>query len=295
MGILKNGSELEPKKEKKEFLKISEKTQSEIKRAEEVDSEGINVLDASTTVSAKSKLVNEKEESKKAQLKNLLEKKTSRINFYNSEEYKNFYNAFGALKDANAVAYEGALNSIKKEFEKAHKNEIEKQELLTVSEFGTVLSYSEVKNLLTDLYITFNINDLVEKGRLRCYVTNPFKRTDNKDSKDNKDQLLKIKGLNTYNLKQTDVTGNLLEVTLYYKYLDVNRTNLIKTVLGYSFYIEGQKELKSKLNKVAKLLDNLKNYIKELKQKDISKGKIIDIINNIYNNNNNNNDIKEKQ
>lgn len=295
MKELKNGSELEPKKEKKEIFKISEvseKTQSDIKHAEEVSAEGINILDASTTVSTKSKLVNEKVESKKAQLKNLLEKKTSHINFYNSEEYKNFYNAFAALKNANATAYAGALNSIKKEFEKEHKNEIEKQELLTVSEFETVLNYSDVQNLLTDLFIDFDFSNLIEGKKLRCYVSDPFRRLDNKDNKDNKDDFLKNKNLNTYTLKQTDAIGNLQEVTLYYKYLAINRSNLIKTVLGYSFYIEGKKELKNKLNKIIKLFDNLKDNIKDLKQKGISKLKILDIINDIYNNNDDK-DIKE--
>lgn len=295
MKELKNGSELEPKKEKKEIFKISEvseKTQSDIKHAEEVSAEGINILDASTTVSTKSKLVNEKEESKKAQLKNLLEKKTSHINFYNSSEYKDFYNAFAALKNANATAYAGALNSIKKEFERTHKSEIEKQESLTVSEFETVLNYSEVQNLLTDLFIDFDFSNLIEGKKLRCYVSDPFRRLDNKDNKDNKDDFLKNKNLNTYTLKQTDAIGNLQEVTLYYKYLDFNRSNYIKTVLGYSFYLEGKKELKNKLNKIIKLFDNLKDNIKDLKQKGISKLKILDIINDIYNDNDDK-DIKE--
>lgn len=286
MKELKNGSELEPKKE------ISEKTQSDIKHAEEVSDEGINVLDESTTISKKSKLVNEKVESKKAQLKNLLERKTSRINFYNSEEYKNFYNAFAALKDANETAFLGALSSIKKEFEKEYKNEIEKQESLTVSEFETVLNYSEVQNLLTDLFIDFDFSNLIEGKKLRCYVSDPFRRLDNKDNKDNKDDFLKNKNLNTYTLKQTDAIGNLQEVTLYYKYLDFNRSNYIKTVLGYSFYLEGKKELKNKLNKIIKLFDNLKDNIKDLKQKGISKLKILDIINDIYNDNDDK-DIKE--
>ena len=132
---------------------VSNETKNEIKINNEVTNEGINVTDATTTKGVKTNCIqSESVDSPKKRLLALIEKKTG-LNFEASNECKEFYNTYAALKEAHEGAFYAALATINKQWEDANKNKIERVENVAPVEFFEGLQNdNEIKTLLDEVF-----------------------------------------------------------------------------------------------------------------------------------------------
>ncbi len=258
---------------------VSNETKQAINVENQVTNEGINVQDATTTKSAKAKCIqSEPSESPKKRLLTLIEKKTG-LNFEGSTEYTEFYNTFAALKAANESAFNAALASVKKQWEDANKKEIERVENVAPVEFFEGLQNdNEINNLLNDVFCgSFDYKNIIEGGRVICYCSDPNKNNKEEDKEDKKTNL------NNENIKRIDLFGKEHSQTVYYKKLDCTRSNYIRAIRGYSFYLEGEKKLKNQLNKANAAFSDLRNILQTLKDNGASVEDVTRITDEIFN------------
>lgn len=264
---------------KKNAQGVSNETKNEIKVNNQVISEGINVTDETTTKNSKIKCqASDKKENKKKALLALIENKTG-LSFENSNEYKEFYNTFAVLKKANEGAFYAALASVQKQWEDANKKEIEKVENITSVDFFEELQKdNEIRTLLNDVFCgSFDYKNIVEGNNIICYCSDPNKK-DNKD--DNKDD--KKTNLNSENIKKLDLFGKEHAQTVYYKRLSCTRSNYLRAIRGYSYYLEGQKKLKNQLNKANAAFSDLRNIVQTLRDHGAAVDDIINIVNDSF-------------
>lgn len=250
---------------------VSNETKQAINVENQVTNEGINVQDATTTKSAKAKCVqSEPSESPKKRLLALIDRKTG-INFESSNEYKEFYNSFSALKKANEGAFFAALASVKKQWEDANKKEIERVENVAPVEFFEGLQNdNEIKNLLNDVFCnSFDYKNIIEGNNVICYCSEP---------KDNDNE-----SVNTITLKKLDLFGKEHAQTVYYKKLSCTRSNYLRAIRGYSYYLEGEKRLKNQLNKANAAFSDLRNILQTLKDNGAAVEDVTRITNEIFN------------
>lgn len=262
---------------------VSNESKNEIKINNEVTNEGINVTDATTTKGCKTNCSqSEPSESPKKRLLTLIEKKTG-LNFEGSTEYTEFYNNFAALKDANEGAFFAALASVKKQWEDANKKEIEKVENIALAEFFEGLQNdNEIKNLLNDVFCgAFDYKKIIKGDQVICYCSDPNKK--NKDDNKDEDKEDKKTSLNNENIKRLDLFGKEHAQTVYYKKLSCTRSNYIRAIRGYSFYLEGEKKLKNQLNKANAAFSDLRNILQTLKDNGAAVEDIRRITNEIFN------------
>lgn len=262
---------------------VSNETKNEIKVNNQVTSEGINVTDATTTKSSKTKCqASDKKENKKKSLLALIEKKTG-FNFESSNECKEFYNTFAVLKKANEGAFNAALASVRKQWEDANKTKLEKIENVAPVEFFEGLQNdNEIKNLLNDVFCgSFDYKNIIEGDQIICYCSDPNKK--NKDDNKDEDKDDKKTSLNNENIKRLDLFGREHSQTVYYKRLDCTRSNYIRAIRGYSFYLEGEKKLKNQLNKANAAFSDLRNILQTLKDNGASVEDVTRITNEIFN------------
>ncbi|KGF50325.1 hypothetical protein [Prevotella disiens] len=243
---------------------VSSETTQMINVANQVTNEGINVEDATTTKGCKTNCSqSEPVESPKKRLLNLIEKKTG-LNFESSNEYNEFYKTFAALKDANEGAFFAALTSVKKQWEDANKKEIERVENVAPVEFFEGLQNdNEIKNLLNDVFCgSFDYKNIIEGNYIICYCSEP---------KDNDNE-----SINIITLKKLDLFGKEHAQTVYYKKLSCTRSNYLRAIRGYSFYLEGEKRLKNQLNKANSAFNDLRNIVHTLRDNGASVDDIIE-------------------
>lgn len=253
---------------------VSNETKQAINVENQVTNEGINVQDATTTKSAKAKCIqSEPSESPKKRLLTLIEKKTG-LNFEGSTEYTEFYNTFAALKAANESAFNAALASVKKQWEDANKKEIERVENVAPVEFFEGLQNdNEIKNLLNDVFCgSFDYKNIIEGGRVICYCSGP--KDDNKEEKTS---------INTANIKKLDLFSKEHTQTVFYKKLDRTRSNYLRAIRGYSFYMDANKKLKNQLNKANAAFNDLRNILQTLKDNGAAVEDVTRITNEIFN------------
>lgn len=256
-------------KNKKNAQSVSNETKQAINVENQVTNEGINVTDATTTKGVKTNCVqSEPSESPKKRLLALIDRKTG-INFESSNEYKEFYNSFSALKKANEGAFFAALASVKKQWEDANKNKLERVENVAPVEFFEGLQNdNEIKNLLDDVFCgSFVYKNIIEGNNVICYCSEP------------KDE----ESTNAKTIKKLDLFGKEHAQIVYYKKIDCTRTNYLRALRGYSYYIEGQKRLKNQLNKANAAFSDLRNILQTLKDNGASVEDITRITNEIFN------------
>lgn len=248
---------------------VSSETTQMINVANQVTNEGINVEDATTTKGCKTNCSqSEPVESPKKRLLNLIEKKTG-LNFEGSTECKEFYKTFAILKDANEGAFFAALASVKKQWEDANKSELEKVEnIAPVEFFEGLLNDNEIKNLLNDVFCnSFDYKNIIEGNNVICYCS---------ESKDEE-------STNAKTIKKLDLFGKEHAQIVYYKKIDCTRTNYLRALRGYSYYIEGQKRLKNQLNKANAAFSDLRNILQTLKDNGAAIEDVTRITNEIFN------------
>lgn len=255
-----------------ENLNISENTKKEIENSNKLENEGLNVEDNSTTKSNKSNCddSNIKEESKTKKLKKLLENRTG-LFFEGSEKYKNFIASFGALKNVDASAFEGALKVVKKNWEDENKEKLEKIENTSAIQFfEQILKDSEIKGLIDNVFCNkFDYKNIVKDDYVICYLSDTIK-----NDNERKDNYTTITINDIYSHPHTG--------TVYYKKLDLNRTNYIKAVVSFSYYIKEFNKVKKAANKAGCLLNDLRVILQKLKEKDANKSLICDVVNDIF-------------
>lgn len=248
---------------------VSNETKQAINVENQVTNEGISVEDASTTKSSKAKCVqSEPSESPKKRLLALIDRKTG-INFESSNEYKEFYNSFAALKKANEDAFFAALAAVKKQWEDANKKEIERVENVAPVEFFEGLQNdNEIKNLLNDVFCgSFDYKNIIEDNNVICYCS---------ESKDED-------STNAKTIKKLDLFGKEHAQTVYYKKLSCTRSNYLRAIRGYSYYLDANKKLKNQLNKANAAFSDLRNILQTLKDNGASVEDITRITNEIFN------------
>lgn len=248
---------------------VSNETKNEIKVNNQVINEGINVTDATTTKGCKTNCSqSEPAESPKKRLLALIEKKTG-LNFESSNECKEFYNTFAALKDANEGAFDAALSSIKKQWEDANKNKLEMVENVAPVEFFEGLQTdNEIKTLLDEVFCnSFEYKNIIEGDQVICYCS----ESKNEES------------TNAKTIKRLDLFGKEHSQTVYYKKLDCTRSNYLRAVRGYSFYLEGSKKLKNQLNKANAAFSDLRNILQTLKDNGAAVEDVTRITKEIFN------------
>lgn len=248
---------------------VSNETRQAINVENQVSNEGVSVEEATTTKSAKAKCIHSvPSESPKKRLLNLIEKKTG-LNFEGSTECKEFYKNFAALKDANEGAFFAALASVKKQWEDANKSELEKVEnIAPVEFFEGLLNDNEIKNLLNDVFCnSFDYKNIIEGNNVICYCS---------ESKDEE-------STNAKTIKKLDLFGKEHAQIVYYKKIDCTRTNYLRALRGYSYYIEGQKRLKNQLNKANAAFSDLRNILQTLKDNGAAIEDVTRITNEIFN------------
>lgn len=254
---------------KKNAQSVSNETKQAINVENQVTNEGINVTDATTTKGCKTNCSqSEPVESPKKRLLALIEKKTG-LNFESSNECKEFYKTFAALKDANGGAFDAALSSIKKQWEDANKNKLEKVENIAPVEFFEGLQNdNEIKTLLDDVfYNSFDYKNIIEGDQVICYCS----ESKNEGS------------TNTKTIKKLDLFGKEQTQTVYYKKLDCTRSNYLRAIRGYSFYLDANKKLKNQLNKANAAFSDLRNILQTLKDNGASVDDVTRITNEIFN------------
>ena len=254
---------------KKNAQSVSAETKQAINVENQVASEGINVQDAATTKSAKAKCIqSEPSESPKKRLLNLIDRKTG-LNFEGSNEYTEFCKNFAALKEANEGAFDAALATIRKQWEDANKNKLERVENVAPVEFFEGLQNdNEIKSLLNDVFCnSFDYKNIIEGNNVVCYCS---------ESKDEESKSAKT-------IKKHDLFGKEHTQTVFYKKLDCTRTNYLRAIRGYSFYLEGEKKLKNQLNKANSAFSDLRNILQTLKDNGASVEDITRITNEIFN------------
>ena len=254
---------------KKNAQSVSNETEQVISVENQVSNEGISVEDASTTKSSKAKCVqSEPSESPKKRLLALIDTRTG-LNFESSNECKEFYNTFAALKEANEGAFFAALTSVKKQWEDANKKEIERVENVAPVEFFEGLQNdNEIKNLLNDVFCgSFDYKNIIEGNNVICYCS---------ESKDEE-------STNAKTIKKIDLFGKEHAQTVFYKKLDCTRSNYLRAIRGYSYYLEGEKRLKNQLNKANAAFSDLRNILQTLKDNGASVEDITRITNEIFN------------
>ena len=271
---------------------VSNETKQEINVENQVSNEGINVTDATTTKGVKTNCIqSEPSESPKKRLLTLIDRKTG-FNFESSNECKEFYKNFAALKDANEGAFFAALATIKKQWEDANKTKLEKVENVTPVEFFERLQNdNEIKNLLNDVFCnSFNYKNIIKGNDVICYCSDPNKKDnkeekkeENKEEKKEENKEEKKTNLNSENIKKLDLFGKEHTQTVYYKKLDCTRSNYIRAIRGYSFYLEGNKKLKNQLNKANAAFSDLRNILQTLKDNGASVEDVTRITNEIFN------------
>lgn len=254
---------------KKNAQSVSNETKQAINVENQVTNEGINVTDATTTKGVKTNCIqSEPSESPKKRLLALIEKKTG-LNFEASNEYKEFYNTFAALKDANEGAFFAALASVKKQWEDTNKKEIERVENVAPVEFFEGLQNdNDIKNLLNDVFCgSFDYKNIIEGNNVICYCS----ESKNEES------------TNAKTIKKLDLFGKEQTQTVFYKKLDCTRSNYLRAIRGYSFYLDGEKKLKNQLNKANAAFSDLRNILQTLKNNGASVDDITRITNEIFN------------
>ena len=260
-----------------ENLNISENTKKEIENSNKLENEGLNVEDNSTTKSNKSNCddSNIKEESKTKKLKKLLDNKTG-LFFEGSEKYKNFMTSFGALKNVDSNAFEGALKAVRKSWEEENKEEIEKFEKIdAVDFFENILKDKEIKALIDNVFCNnFDYKKIVKDGYIICYLSDSCKNDNENKDNERKDNYTTITINDIYSHPHTG--------TVYYKKLDSNRTNYIKAVIGFSYYIKEVNKVKKAANKAGNLLIDLRTILQKIKDKGANKSLIDNIINDVF-------------
>lgn len=264
---------------KKNAQSVSNETKQEINVENQVTNEGINVTDATTTKGVKTNCIqSEPSESPKKRLLTLIEKKTG-LNFEGSTEYTEFYNTFAALKDANEGAFFAALASVKKQWEDTNKKEIERVENVAPVEFFEGLQNdNEIKNLLSDVFCnSFNYKNIIEGNNVICYCSDPNKNNKEEDKEEKKTSL------NNENITRLDLFGKEHAQTVYYKKLDCTRSNYLRAIRGYSFYLDGEKKLKNQLNKANAAFSDLRNILQTLKDNGAAVEDVTRITNEIFN------------
>lgn len=262
---------------------VSNETKQEINVENQVSNEGINVTDATTTKGVKTNCIqSEPSESPKKRLLTLIDRKTG-FNFESSNECKEFYKNFAALKDANEGAFFAALATIRKQWEDANKKEIERVENVAPIEFFNGLQNdNEIKNLLNDVFCgLFDYKKIIKGDQVICYCSDPNKK-DNKEEKKEENKDDKKTSLNNENIKRLDLFGKEHVQTVYYKKLDCTRSNYIRAIRGYSFYLEGEKKLKNQLNKANAAFSDLRNIVHTLRDNGASVDDIINIVNDSF-------------
>lgn len=267
---------------KKNAQSVSNETKQAINVENQVTNEGINVTDATTTKGVKTNCVqSEPSESPKKRLLTLIEKKTG-LNFESSNEYNEFYKTFEMLKVANESAFDAALSSIKKQWEDANKKEIERVENVGPVEFFEGLQNdNDIKKLLNDIFCgSFDYKKIIEGDQVICYCSEPNKK-DNKEDKEDKED--KKTSLNSEDIKRLDLFGKEHAQTVYYKKLSCTRSNYLRAIRGYSFYLDGEKKLKNQLNKANAAFSDLRNILQTLKNNGASVDDITRITNEIFN------------
>lgn len=250
---------------------VSNETKNEIKINNEVTNEGINVEDATTTKSSKTKCqASDKKENNKKALLELIDKKTA-LNFESSNEYKEFYKTFEVLKKANEGAFFAALASVRKQWEDANIKELERVEnVAPVDFFEGLQNDNEIKNLLNDVFCcSFDYKNIIEGNYIICYCSEP---------KDNDNERINI-----ITLKKLDLFGKEHAQTVYYKKLSCTRSNYLRAIRGYSFYLEGNKKLKNQLNKANAAFSDLRNILQALKDNGAAVEDVTRITNEIFN------------
>lgn len=253
---------------------VSNETKNEIKVNNQVINEGINVTDATTTKGCKTNCSqSEPVESPKKRLLTLIEKKTG-LNFEASNEYKEFYNTFAVLKKANEGAFDAALASVKKQWEDANKNKLKRVENVAPVEFFEGLQNdNEINNLLNDVFCgSFDYKNIIKGNDVICYCSEP--KDDNKEEKTN---------INTANIKKLDLFNKEHAQTVFYKKLDCTRSNYLRALRGYSFYLDANKKLKNQLNKANAAFNDLRNILQTLKDNGAAVEDITRITNEIFN------------
>lgn len=256
---------------KKNAQSVSNETKQEINVENQVTNEGINVQDATTTKGIKqSNKTSDKKENKKKTLLELIDRKTG-LNFEASNECKEFYKTFEMLKAANESAFNAALASVKKQWEDANKNKLERVENVTPVEFFEGLQNdNEIKNLLNDVFCgSFDYKNIIEGCNVICYCSEP---------KDNDNE-----SVNIITLKKLDLFGKEHTQTAYYKKLSCTRSNYLRAIRGYSYYLEGEKRLKNQLNKANAAFSDLRNILQTLKNNGASVEDVTRITNEIFN------------
>lgn len=257
---------------KKNAQSVSDETKKAINAENEVTNEGINVEDATTTKGNKMKggQTFDKKENNKKTLLELIDRKTS-LNFEASNEYNEFYKTFEVLKKANKGAFFAALASVKKQWEDANEKEIEKVENIAPVEFFEGLQNdNDIKNLLNDVFCgSFDYKNVIEGNYIICYCSEP-KDSDNES-------------VNIITLKKLDLFGNEHTQTVYYKKLSCTRSNYLRAIRGYSYFLEGNKKLKNQLNKANAAFSDLRNILQTLKDNGASVEDVTRITNEIFN------------
>lgn len=254
---------------KKNAQSVSNETKQVINVENQVTNEGINVQDATTTKGVKTNCIqSEPSESPKKRLLTLIEKKTG-LNFESSNECKEFYNTFAALKDANEGAFNAALASVKNQWEDANKNKLERVENVAPVEFFEGLQNdNEIKNLLNDVFCgSFDYKNIIESNNVICYCS----ESKNEES------------TNAKTIKKLDLFGKEQTQTVFYKKLDCTRSNYLRAIRGYSFYVDGEKRLKNQLNKANAAFSDLRNILQTLKNNGASVEDVTRITNEIFN------------
>lgn len=235
---------------------VSNETKQAINVENQLTNEGINVTDATTTKGCKTNCSqSEPVESPKKRLLTLIEKKTG-LNFEASNECKEFYKTFEMLKVANESAFNAALTTIRKQWEDANKKEIEKVENVAPAEFFEgLLNDNEIRTLLNDVFCgSFDYKNIIKGNDVICYYSEP--KDDNKEEKTN---------INTANIKKLDLFNKEHAQTVFYKKLDCTRSNYLRALRGYSFYLDANKKLKNQLNKANAAFNDLRNILQTLK------------------------------
>lgn len=253
---------------------VSNETKQAINVENQLTNEGINVTDATTTKGCKTNCSqSEPVESPKKRLLALIGKKTG-FNFEASNECKEFYNTFAALKEANEGAFSAALASVKKQWEDANKNKLERVENVSPVEFFEGLQNdNEIRTLLNDVFCgSFDYKNIIKGNDVICYCSEP--KDDNKEEKTN---------INTANIKKLDLFNKEHAQTVFYKKLDCTRSNYLRALRGYSFYLDANKKLKNQLNKANAAFNDLRNILQTLKDNGAAVEDITRITNEIFN------------
>ena len=253
---------------------VSNETKQAINVENQLTNEGINVTDATTTKGCKTNCSqSEPVESPKKRLLTLIEKKTG-LNFEASNECKEFYKTFEMLKVANESAFNAALTTIRKQWEDANKKEIEKVEnVAPVEFFEGLLNDNEIRTLLNDVFCgSFDYKNIIKGNDVICYCSEP--KDDNKEEKTN---------INTANIKKLDLFNKEHAQTVFYKKLDCTRSNYLRALRGYSFYLDANKKLKNQLNKANAAFSDLRNILQTLKDNGAAVDDVTRITNEIFN------------